>query len=242
MVPLDPVMTQPTISVVIPVYQDHITLTRLLDALDHGDERPDEVIIVSADGDGEFHSSLEGPGRRVIEAPANRGAQMDAGAQATTGDVLWFLHADAGPARGAIAAIRAAIRSGAESGCFSFVFAGDRTATKSLLEWLIGMLGGMVYGDQGIFARTDIYRTCGGFSHAPLFEEVALVRALQRRGSFVCLSTAIQVSPRRWDRDGWLRRSAHNRWLAACYMFGVPAAELARRYRGAGQRKPQADK
>lgn len=221
------------VSVVIPVYRDPAALAHLLDRLEAAAPRPGEIVVVSADAG---TAPACGDRVRLIAASANRGAQLDAGARAATGTVLWFLHADADPPPDAIAAITQAVTAGAESGCFRFRFAGPRRWWMPPLERLIGWrsaIGGMVYGDQGLFATKAAYAAAGGFTHAPLFEEVALVRGLRQRGTFVRLPLPLLVSPRRWERDGWLRRTLHNRWLAVCYMLGVPATELARRYRRA---------
>jgi hypothetical protein len=76
------------------------------------------------------------------------------------------------------------------------------------------------------------YEQAGGFADAPLFEEVPLVRALRRAGRFDSVDAAIGVSPRRWERDGWVRRTLENRLLALAYMAGISPHRLARRYRG----------
>jgi hypothetical protein len=39
------------------------------------------------------------------------------------------------------------------------------------------------------------------------------------------------VSPRRWERDGWIRRSLMNRLLALGFALGVAPDRLARMYR-----------
>ncbi len=75
---------------------------------------------------------------------------------------------------------------------------------------------------------------------APLFEEVSLVRELRSAGRFDAVDATLGVSPRRWERDGWLRRTLNNRILALGYALGVPAEQLARRYhatRGADLRR-----
>jgi len=38
------------------------------------------------------------------------------------------------------------------------------------------------------------------------------------------------VATRRWERDGWLRRSLHNRWLALRFALGGRPEVLAARY------------
>ena len=80
------------------------------------------------------------------------------------------------------------------------------------------------------FLVAEAYRDAGGFPHAPLFEEVPLVRGLRRTGRFGVLPVAIGVDPRRWERDGWWRRSLNNRRLALAYMMGASPERLSREY------------
>ena len=63
-----------------------------------------------------------------------------------------------------------------------------------------------------------------------MFEEVDLVRHLRRSGRLACLDRGLLVDPRRWQRDGWWRRSLRNRLLATGFMLGVPPSRLARLY------------
>ncbi len=58
----------------------------------------------------------------------------------------------------------------------------------------------------------------------------ALVKRLKARGKFRALDLAIGVSPRRWERDGWCRRTLQNRRMALAYMRGVSAERLAAGY------------
>jgi len=91
--------------------------------------------------------------------------------------------------------------------------------------------GGMVYGDQGIFVRRDVYFELGGFAEWPLFEETRLVRRARSRGTFRVLPRSLGVATRRWERDGWLKRTLHNRWLALRFALGARPEALAASYR-----------
>jgi rSAM/selenodomain-associated transferase 2 len=220
------------IAVVIPVLGDAAALDALLAELRA--QRPDEVIVVSGRADADVAAVCDRHSCAYVEAPANRGAQLDAGARRARSPVLWFVHADAQPPDDALEVIAAAIEDGAESGCFRFAFQGPPTWYKRLLEHLVALriaCGGMAYGDQGIFARRDVYRAAGGFADWPLFEEVPLVRRLRARGTFRVLPRALGVATRRWERDGWLRRTLHNRWLALRFALGGRPEALASSYR-----------
>ncbi len=225
-------MTRARIAVVIPVLGDEAELARLLRLL--RSQQPEEIVVVSGRADVRAAALCREHGCSYLETAANRGAQLDAGARAATAPVLWFLHADAAPSSDALQAIERAMRGGAESGCFRFAFQGPATWYKRLLASLVALrvrYGGMVYGDQGVFVRRDVYLQCEGFAPQPLFEEARLIRRLRTRGTFVRLPQAIGVATRRWERDGWWRRTLHNRWLAFRYMLGARPETLAASYR-----------
>jgi rSAM/selenodomain-associated transferase 2 len=222
----------PSVSVIIPVVADNEALTRLLNRLHNAEHLPDEIVIV----DGGASSGCRSLARRFscvyVSARRGRGHQLQAGALRASGDILWFLHADAAPPDNAIALIRAQHTAGSAGGYFGFRFTGTDTWYKSTLAQLINLRArfGTPYGDQGLFATRAAYDAAGGFADVPLFEEVALVRALRRQGRFACVPADIGVSPRRWERDGWMRRTLGNRLLALGHALGIPPHRLARRY------------
>jgi rSAM/selenodomain-associated transferase 2 len=224
-------MTASRVAVVIPVLGDEPELARLLLLL--RPQLPGAIVVVSGCADARVAALCREHACTYLETVANRGAQLDAGARTANAPVLWFLHADAAPPPDALQAIEAAVQRGAESGCFRFAFQGPATWYKRLLALLVALrvrCGGMVYGDQGVFVRSDVYLECGGFAPQPLFEEARLVGRLRARGTFVVLPQAIGVATRRWERDGWWRRTLHNRWLALRYMLGARPEMLAASY------------
>lgn len=226
-------MSTMTVSIVVPVLHDTDALARLLPALAAQDPPPAEVVVADGADDPACRALCARFGASHVAAPAGRGAQLAAGARGATGAVLWFLHADAGIEPGAIRAILDAVAAGATGGCFRFRFAGPPRPGRALLAALVNARArvGVPYGDQGLFATRAAYAAAGGFPADPLFEEVPLVRGLRRHGPFAMLALPVHVSTRRWERDGWLRRTLGNRALALAYMAGASPADLAKRYR-----------
>ena len=225
--------TTADIAIVIPVLGDAARLQALLDLVAGWKLKPREIIVVAADADPRLSSACEDRGWLCLTSEPCRGRQQDQGARAAGAGVLWFLHADASPRPSSLEDITRAVADGAVGGHFKFTFSGNPMRRKSVIGWLTNLrvkLGGIPYGDQGIFVRRDIYLECGGFSHQPLFEEVALVRKLRARGPLAALATPLGVSPRRWERDGWIRRCLNNRRLALAYACGQTAHRLAHRY------------
>ncbi|MDO9312311.1 MAG: glycosyl transferase family 2, partial [Nitrosomonas sp.] len=169
--------------------------------------------------------------QRIVSEPC-RGQQLLTGAAQARGDVLWFLHTDAQLSTDPLTAMTKAIAQGAIGGYFRFRFAAPRAWPAFILEPMIALRCriGVPYGDQGIFMARSVYHQIGGHAPWPLFEEVPLVRAMRRVGKFLPLTAPIFIDPRRWQRDGWWRRTWHNRKLALNFMCGVTPQELASRY------------
>ena len=228
------------VSIVIPVLADAPALSTLLETLRRAADAPLEIIVVDGAADPAIAELCRQYACRYMQCRAGRGHQLHTGALQAAGDIIWFLHADAVPPPDGIESIRRAVRAGAIGGCFRFRFSGPSKRRKSLVAALINIRCriGIPYGDQGLFIRRNTYVDTGGFADTAVFEEVPLVRATRAAGRFVYLEAPIGVSPRRWERDGWLRRTIENRLLAFGYMIGLSPNTLARFY-GAAAHKSQ---
>ncbi len=221
------------VSIIVPVLADSAALAALVARIRKWPEQPAEILVVSAGPNRELQERCSALRCGFLESTRCRGVQLDAGARAASADILWFMHADAGPHRDSLGAIAAAIDAGAIGGFFRFRLGGRAAWWKALLDRLTGLrvrLGGIPYGDQGLFVARAAYEISGGFAPQPLFEEVALVKSLRRQGHFRALSLPIEVDARRWERDGWLSRSLSNRMLALRYSLGSSAENLAEHY------------
>jgi rSAM/selenodomain-associated transferase 2 len=202
------------LSVIIPVYGDADALARLRPQLP-ADPRV-EVIIA------------EPP-------PVGRGAQMNAGAARARAPWLLFLHADSRLPPGWLDAFENTTRDPELVGGW-FRFALDAPNWQArLIERLVALrvrIWRLPYGDQGLFVRADIFRRLGGYAEWALMEDVDFVRRLRRAGPTTELPLTLTTSARRWERDGWFRRSSRNLLLVGLYFLGVQPQRLARWYRG----------
>ena len=224
------------LAVLVPTLNDDAALARLLPLLGRLARAPEQVIVVDGAASEATAELCRGAGCTWMPSPPGRGLQLSAGiaaARAAGADVLWMVHADCEPHALSAHAIRAATVAGAAGGYFRFRFGGARSAPKRFLEACIAWRCrlSMVYGDQGIFVTRAAYDATPGIGPQPLFEEVALVRALRRTGRFVAVPLPMTVSERRWQRDGLLRRTLRNRTLAVAYLLGIDPATLERWYR-----------
>jgi rSAM/selenodomain-associated transferase 2 len=202
----------PLVSVVVPVYRDEDALARL--QAQFGPDSGVELIVAAP-------------------PPLGRGAQMNAGAARASGDWLLFLHADCRlPERWLEAFARTAGEPGVIGGWFRFALDAPHWQAR-MIERLVALrvrLLKLPYGDQGIFVRREVFTRLGGYREWPLMEDVEFVRRLIAAGGVVELPLPLVTSSRRWQRDGWLRRSSRNLLLVTLYFVGISPARLARWY------------
>jgi rSAM/selenodomain-associated transferase 1 len=88
------------------------------------------------------------------------------------------------------------------------------------------------YGDQGLFVRRSVFGAIDGFADLPLMEDVDLVRRLKRVGRLHISPLRVTTSARRWQREGWMARSAGNVALLTRFMLGASPSRLAQKYFG----------
>src|SRR5262249_58495300 len=113
------------------------------------------------------------------------------------------------------AAERAGRPPGVAAGCFQmYVPGGPRYRSIAWGASARVRLTGVVYGDQGLFLRREVFECVGGFPPLRLMEDVFISRALRRRGRGGVLPQRIYGSPRRWQRVG-LGRPAPRDWVLA---------------------------
>ena len=158
---------------------------------------------------------------------------MNRGADASTCEVLLFLHADTRLPRGGIDRVRLAIAKGHLGGGFLAVFDDDRPLLRlgSHLINLRTRLSGIPLGDQAQFATRHAYSNLEGFRHWPILEDLDFMRRLRRSGSTVVIESPVTTSARRYVQNGVFRTIANNWWIWLLFSIGVSPETLQRRYR-----------
>ena len=225
----------PLVSVIIPVWRDEGALATALQSLPPSSFA--EVIVATVLGEDSRYRSLRDrhPGIRWISAPRGRAVQMNAGASIARGRWLLFLHADSRLPRewpDVITRIDAA--ADVAAGAFRLTLdSGDwRARVIEMGVRLRVRLLGLPYGDQGLFIRHRVFDRMGGYRDLPLMEDIDLARRLRVAGRLYRSGAAVVTSARRWERDGWVRRSVQNVVLATRFLLGASPAQLAQRYFG----------
>ena len=221
------------ISIIIPVLNEAPDIEPALDALRLLRERGHEVLVVdggSVDGTPQRAQPLAD---RVISAPRGRAAQMNAGAAIAQGDVLLFLHADTRLPQDADRLVIDGLHDSASRWGRFDVRIGGRHLLLPLVAAMMNLrskLSGICTGDQAIFVRRELFRSCGGFPSIALMEDIAMSRLLKKTSRPLRVLEPVLTSGRRWESRGVLRTIALMWWLRLRYCLGASPSRLARAY------------
>ena len=154
------------VSVIIPTLNEQRALPATLDSLLY-QTGVCQVIVCDGSSADDTVSKAEQyrhylPNLQVIQAARGRASQMNAGAAVADGEWLLFLHADTLLPVNGLAAIG---EQQAKAGIFTHRFSGEHTGLRiisALHNWRFRRTG-IMYGDQGIFVRAEVFRQLGGF-------------------------------------------------------------------------------
>jgi rSAM/selenodomain-associated transferase 2 len=224
----------PLVTIVIPVRNDAAALARTLAALPVA-PAAEIVVVDGSDSDEPAMDALRTryPDVAWLRSAPGRGLQMNEGARRARGQWLVFLHADTRLGDDCLDALRRLDGQPAVvGGSFRFVLDSPVRQARWIERgvWLRVRLFDLPYGDQALFARRTVFQDLGGYREMPLMEDVEFVRRLRQRGRLAHVDVPAITSARRWERDGWLRRTVDNVLLTLLYFAGQPPERLARRY------------
>ena len=228
------------ISVIIPTLNEASTIEDCLGQFEGGTVRPDErasleiIVVDGGSDDGTPEIVRSRPGARLIESSLRgRAIQMNAGAAASSGDVLLFLHADTRlPVRWRALVAESICGRGKAGGRFRF----DIAHGKRIYRWIArgtnfrSRFLGITYGDQAIYTTREAFEAVGGFPGIPVFEDARFADRLKKAGGLDWIDEAVLTSARRWERRGPVRTLLLTWILRLLYTFFVPPRFLARFY------------
>ena len=221
------------ISIIVPVFNEAALIRAISSA---PCERAPEAEIIVADG-----GSSDGTDRlaagfcdRLVESERGRGKQMNTGARAARGEILWFVHVDAKLPLQCLDEIAHIMDDPNVAGGY-FRIRLPRGLVYRLTDGFAhyaGILLRIRCGDHGIFCRRSVFLDIGGFPEVPLMEDVEFFRRLHGCGRVRYSERRILVSPRRYESVGRVRLTLAYGVIATLYFFRIPLSILTRIYKG----------
>lgn len=218
------------VSVVIPALNEAEAIAASIAALPPG---ADEIVVADGGSEDGTRASAEKAGAKVISTPRGRGPQMNAGAAATTGDVIVFLHADTRLPPDAFDHVRRLLaEEEIAGGAFHLAIDGHGSfhGGDTNANWFYAFTArnanirskvlGAPYGDQAFFVKRAAFDALGGFKAIPYCEDLDFIRRLRSQGRVVIAPAAVSTSGRRWEKHGKIRVTIRNGLLFFRFWLG----------------------
>lgn len=227
------------ISVIIPTLNEAQHLAQTIAQVQQAASQPIEIIVVdggSQDGTIEIARSLN---CLVLQSCIGRAAQMNAGANLATGEILLFLHADTQlPKQFDRLAQETLERPQVIAGAFDLSIAKPNSILQKLSLQLIELgvklrsrLCQLPYGDQAIFLRAKTFRDLGDFPEMPIMEDFVLMRRIRKLGKVTIAPASVLTSARRWQKLGVLKTTLINQAIILGFYAGIDPERLRQWYR-----------
>lgn len=222
-----------TISIIVPIYNEASTIRRMMDQLM---QYRSAAEIIFVDG-GSTDDTLKIIDDRftVLTGAKGRAAQMNLGAEKSSGDILFFLHCDSVLPPRALDEIRDCFADN-EYGCFGVQFASSNffMFTNRIISNHRAWNRGLPFGDQGIFISRELFFDMGMFPDMPIMEDYEFARRLAASGIKPGKTRhRISTSARRYGRGTLsILRTEYKMWsLRRKYREGMDIQEIAKAYK-----------
>ena len=201
------------ISIIIPIYNEVNSIIKLLSHLENKTFQKESIEIIFVDGcstDDSQEKIRTNSNVKLIQAEKGRAIQMNAGAKAATGNILYFLHCDSLPPQHFDRIINDAVQKGNLAGCFRMKF-DYRHPVLMISQWFtrfnhISCRG----GDQSLFITKQLFKEIKCFDeHFIIYEDNEIITRLYAKKQFVVLPDYVITSARRYQQNGVWRLQYH---------------------------------
>ncbi|MFF4544027.1 TIGR04283 family arsenosugar biosynthesis glycosyltransferase [Streptomyces sp. NPDC001435] len=220
-----------SVSIIVPVLNEESTIQAALGRLCR--DFPGCELVVVDGGSTDATVEIASLHAKVVHSERGRAKQMNAGARQTSGEVLWFIHADTEIHHAALVQIRAAMSDPIVVGGGLTLRFDRRTPGLDYLAYTSNARARHlrhIFGDQAMFIRRSVFEELGGFPDLAIMEDLEMSRRLDRRGSLAILPATSTASARRLVEHGVWRMILFMQYLKLLYFAGVHPEHIRRRY------------
>ncbi len=221
----------PSVSIIVPVLNEALTMDAVLNHLAR--TFPDCELIVVDGGSSDHTVATAQPYAMVIISERGRARQMNTGAKVSSGDILWFVHADSYVYAASLSTILQTMENPAVVGGGLTLQFQEATVGLRMIAALSNLRARWlhwIFGDQSLFVRRHAFEAVGGFPLLPIMEDLEISRRLKRIGQLVLLPTTSQTSARRFLENGTGRTFLRMQLLKIAYFLGMPPEDLVKHY------------
>lgn len=223
------------LSVIIPTLNEEKNISKLIDFIKN-EQIKTEIIVSDADSTDRTKKISEKKGAKVVNSKkASRGLQLNRGAELATAPILLFLHADSTLEKFALSSLVNRMKQEPEKigGCFSLKIDSEAPLLK-FISWSSNLRArylSLIFGDQGIFIKKEIFNKLGGFPEIELMEDWEFSKKIKKTGRLLFLDKKIYTSARRWKENGVLKTIFLMHKIKILYLLGYSPQKLKKIYR-----------
>ena len=215
------------ISIIIPVINEEENLKKVLPYLQ--ENNAEEIIIVDGGSTDKSSEVAEKFQVKIISSAKGRAKQMNAGAKAATGNILYFVHADSLPPKNFSTAILDHLTEKIQFGCFRSLF---DTKNKFLrFNSYFSRFKGMMFrgGGQTLWIIRDLYNQLHGYDESlKLMEEYDFIKRASKRSDYRVIQQDVLVSTRTYDDHGNFKTQLVYAFVMFGFFRGIHQDKLLR--------------
>ncbi len=221
------------LSVIIPTYNEEERIQQLVAFItEYGSYAICEIIVVDGGSTDNTCNAALSSGATVLHSDVcARSNQMNLGAKAATGNVLYFVHADVQLQPSFVADIRESIHLKYSAGCYRYQFDSAKRILK-LNAYCTRFKGLMCRGgDQTLFVVKEVFDELNGFNqYYATMEDYDFIARLRSKHSFRIIPKNVLVSDRKYATNSWLRVQIVNFIAFTMFYLKVNPLEIKKTY------------
>lgn len=225
------------ISIIIPMLNEAERIGKLLQHLIENAKQKDQIELIVVDG-GSTDNSVEivetftQTNIKLINSSKGRAKQMNIGAKAATGTILYFLHADSFPPKHFDQFILNEIQKDNHAGCFRLKFDSNHWWLR-LAGWFTKFnLKACRGGDQSLFVTKALFNKIGGFDESYIiYEDNIFISQLYDCNQFTVINKPIITSARLYKKHGVFKLQYHFWMIYLKKWLGASAIDLHKYYK-----------
>jgi rSAM/selenodomain-associated transferase 2 len=217
--------------VIIPTYNEEraLPLTLLSVFQQKGNY---QIIVVDGGSTDQTHNIVRTHSQIIwLTAPKGRASQMNVGAnymlthQHTSNDWLLFLHADTLLPKNAFTQLHhLALDTSCQAGGFQHQFSGNDWRLR-MISWLDNFRchrSRIIYGDQALFVRVELFHQLGGFPLQPMLEDVRFCEQILSHATPRLLASPVITDARKFIQMGIWRSFIRVLMIILHVEYGLP--------------------
>lgn len=222
------------ISIIIPTYNEaeHIMQTICKTHSANGHHAIEIIVADGGSSDDTVAIARKCGATTIISDRKGRAVQMNKGASAASGEILYFLHADTIPPAAFTTHIIDAHGKGAIGGCFRLAFDYEHWFLKANCWFTRFNINAVRFGDQSLFVTKDVFQKAGGFREDLLMmEDQEIISRIKNHGKFKVMDGTVVTSARKYLDNGVYRMQAIFFRIWLLYYLGYSQQALLRLHR-----------